>query len=249
MKILGVIPARYASSRFPAKALYQIAGKSMVQRVYEQACRAQSLYDVVVATDHELIYQHIEAIGGKVVMTAESHPSGTDRCYEALQKMGGDFDFVLNIQGDEPFIQPAQIDTLAEVLQDPAVEIATLMKKISDAAEIFDENEVKITFNTRHEALYFSRSPIPFIHKFGTHEWPFRFDFYKHVGLYAYRSDVLAQITALSPSPLEQSESLEQLRWLEHGFKIRLAITALDSFCIDVPADIEGVDISRFLKD
>ena len=249
MQILGIIPARYASTRFPAKALHMIEGKSMVQRVYEQATQASSLKEVVIATDHLAIYNHVKDFGGQVLMTSEQHPSGTDRCMEALQKIGKDtYDYVINIQGDEPFIQPAQIDTLAQVLANRSVEIATLMKKIHAPEDLSDLNKVKITFNTQYEALYFSRQAIPAVRQVVPEAWLQHADFYKHIGMYAYRKDILEKITALSPSRLEQLECLEQLRWLENGFKIKLAITELDSFCIDVPEDLTHIALKKFLN-
>ncbi|MCU0437514.1 MAG: 3-deoxy-manno-octulosonate cytidylyltransferase [Raineya sp.] len=246
--ILGVIPARYASTRFPAKALHEIKGKSMVQRVYEQAIQSNSLSKLVVATDHKKIYDHVIEFGGEAIMTSTKHPSGTDRCFEALQKIEGSFDYVLNIQGDEPFIQPEQIDTLAHVLLDrKGVELATLIKKIDDDETLFDPNEVKVVIDAEWEAVYFSRHPIPYLHQIPKEQWLQKFDFYKHIGMYAYRSDVLEKITQLDPSNLEQAEGLEQLRWLENSFNIRVAITDIESYCIDVPEDLEHPAIKEFI--
>lgn len=238
--ILGIIPARYASTRFPGKPLIDIRGKSMIQRVYEQTQKSCLLTEVVVATDDERIYKHVESFGGKAVYTKEDHPSGTDRCFEAFQKVEGDFEYVINIQGDEPFIDPSQVDLLCEVC-DGITELATLMIPVDSHEVLFDMGEVKITLNTNMEALYFSRMVIPFIKGQPQTEWHKHHNYYRHVGMYAYRADVLEQITQLKPSPLEVAESLEQLRWLENGFKVKCAITQFDSHCIDTPEDIEKV--------
>ncbi|QHT67762.1 3-deoxy-manno-octulosonate cytidylyltransferase [Rhodocytophaga rosea] len=238
MNILGIIPARYASSRFPAKALAQIHGKTMVQRVYEQALQANSLQEVIIATDHRMIHDHVLDFGGKVIMTSDQHPSGTDRCYEALQKTGKSFDYVINIQGDEPFIQPEQINILASVLEDSSIELATLVKKIEDTETLFDSNKPKVILNIRQEAIYFSRQTIPFIRGIDAWEWLEKSTFYKHIGMYAYRTDVLAQLTKLPVSFLEKAEALEQLRWIENGFSIKVAITPYDTSGIDTPEDL-----------
>jgi 3-deoxy-manno-octulosonate cytidylyltransferase (CMP-KDO synthetase) len=238
--ILGVIPARYASTRFPGKPLVDILGKSMLQRVYEQAKKSHKLNDVIVATDDERILKHVESFGGNVYMTMPSHPSGTDRCFEAMRKTGKDYKYVINIQGDEPFIDPSQIDLLA-ALCNGNTELATLMIPVDSHEVLFDSGEVKITFNKDMEALYFSREVIPHIKGVDRKEWHKNYQYYRHVGMYAYRSDVLKKITTLVPSPLENAESLEQLRWLENGFKIKLAITSHDSHCVDTPGDVDKV--------
>ena len=238
--ILGVIPARYASTRFPGKPLADIQGKSMLQRVYEQAKKAHKLSDVIVATDDERIFKHVESFGGNPYMTAPSHPSGTDRCFEAMRKTGKDYKYVINIQGDEPFIDPSQINLLAG-LCNGTTELATLMIPVDSHDVLFDAGEVKITFNKDFEALYFSREVIPHIKGVDKKLWHKNYQYYRHVGMYAYRSDVLKKITTLVPSPLEKAESLEQLRWLENGFKIKLAITNFDSHCIDTPEDVDKV--------
>lgn len=241
MNILGIIPARYASTRFPAKALALIAGKTMVQRVFEQASKATTLQRVVVATDHPEIYDHVSSFGGNVVMTSPHHPSGTDRCYEALQEIGGSFDYVINIQGDEPFIHPEQIDTLASVLSDSSIQLATLVKKIEDIESLLDPNKVRVILNSRSEAIYFSRQAIPFIRGIEPDNWLEHHAFYKHIGMYAYRADILKEITHLPTSNLEKAESLEQLRWIENGYRIKVAITELESTGIDTPEDLEKV--------
>jgi 3-deoxy-manno-octulosonate cytidylyltransferase (CMP-KDO synthetase) len=238
--ILGVIPARYASSRFPGKPLIDIQGKSMIQRVYEQAKKSHKLKEVIVATDDERILTHVKSFGGNAIMTAVNHPSGTDRCYETLQKSGKDFKYVINIQGDEPFIDPSQIDLLAKLCDDKT-ELATLMIPVDSHDVLFDTGEVKITMNNQKEALYFSREVIPHIKGVDKKLWHKHFQYYRHVGMYAYRADVLKKITTLVPSELEKAESLEQLRWLENGYKIKLAVTDFDSHCIDTPEDVEKV--------
>jgi 3-deoxy-manno-octulosonate cytidylyltransferase (CMP-KDO synthetase) len=237
-KIIGIIPARYASTRFPAKALAMIQGKTMVQRVYEQALQASALSQVIVATDHHLIYDHLQSFGGQVVMTSTDHPSGTDRCYEALQKTGLSCDYVINIQGDEPFIQPQQINILAACLTEGQTQIATLVKKIADSDTLFDPNKPKVVLNTNSEAIYFSRQALPYIRGTEASQWLEKYPFYKHIGMYAYRTDILAQLTGLPVSGLEKAEALEQLRWLEHGYRIKVAITPYDSMGIDTPEDL-----------
>ncbi len=245
-KIIGIIPARYASTRFPAKPLADIAGKSMIQRVYEQCKKAKSLSEVVVATDHELIFKAVEKFGGKAVMTAENHPSGTDRCYEAFQQSRRSFDYAINIQGDEPFIEPEQIDLLADLLQSNQTQIATLANKITQSEELFDSNAVKVVRNGEDEGIYFSRSPIPFLRGVEKNEWASKHDYFRHLGIYAFRSDVLAQITKLPVGKLEQAESLEQLRWLENGYSIKVGITPHKSVGIDSPEDLKKVLKERF---
>lgn len=240
MKILGLIPARYASTRLPAKALKDLAGKTMIQRVYEQAAQAKCLSRLVVATDDKRIFDHVRSFGGNVSMTREDHASGTDRCYEALTLEEEKFEYVINIQGDEPFIKPGQINLLGSRLNG-SVEIATLGKAISNVEELESEGEVKITMNVNMEALYFSRSIIPHVvsNTKDKNEWLKKFRFFKHVGMYAYRADVLAKITKLPVSSLEIVEKLEQLRWLENAFKVSIVETDEDTFCIDTQQDYE----------
>jgi len=242
MKILGIIPARYNSSRFHAKALADINGKSMIQRVYEQASKAQLLAKVVVATDHQLIFDHVKAFGGEVVMTSESHQSGTDRCFEAYESLNETFDYLINIQGDEPFIQPDQIDVLAQILtQYPNVQLATLIKKITQTEHIFDINKVKVVFDNEHKAIYFSRQAIPFQRGVEPNLWLNNHDYFKHLGIYAYRTDILAKITKLAPSSYEQMEALEQLRWIQNGFLIHVQETEYESYGVDTPQDLEEI--------
>jgi 3-deoxy-manno-octulosonate cytidylyltransferase (CMP-KDO synthetase) len=241
MNILGIIPARYASTRFPAKPLALIDGISMIQRVYQQALKSHALNRVIVATDHDAIFTHVNSFGGNVMMTAETHISGTDRCCEVLNAQSEIFDFVINIQGDEPFIAPEQINLLATTLT-PQTELATLIKKIEQAETLANPNIVKVVIDSRMHALYFSRSPIPYIRHASSH-WHQHHTFYKHIGMYAYRTDILRKITLLEPSGLEKAESLEQLRWLENGYKIVTAITGFETMGIDTPEDLREAEV------
>ena len=240
MTIIGIIPARYASTRFPGKPLIQINGKSMIQRVYEQAAKSKLMTKIIIATDDDRIAEHAKSFGAEVVITKAEHPSGTDRCFEAYQLNGQNFDYVLNIQGDEPFLDTEKIDSLAQGCAED-VEIATQMIKCTDHDVLFDKGEVKIILNSNKEALYFSRNVIPFIKGKDEKEWHKHFDYYRHVGMYAYRTDILEKITQLKPSALELAESLEQLRWVEHGYKIKCIETSFESHCVDTPEDIEKV--------
>ena len=239
--IVGIIPARFASTRFPGKPLIDIQGKTMLQRVYEQAIKSKFLDKVVVATDDQRIFDHVKSFGGEVVMTEAHHPSGTDRCWDALQQLDGDFQYLINIQGDEPFIEPEQIDELANELKDSKTELATQMIAVDNPEMLFDKGEVKIVLNTNNEALYFSRMVIPFIKGVDEKDWHQHHTYYRHVGMYAYRKDVLQKITKLPVSSLEKAESLEQLRWIENGFKIKCVTTKYESHCIDTPEDVVKV--------
>lgn len=240
LRMLGIIPARYASSRLPAKPLADIAGKSMVQRVVEQAVQCRKLTKVVVATDDARVADHVHAFGGIAIMTSLAHHSGTDRCWEALEKLGlDDFDGVVNIQGDEPFIAPQQIGQACEALAQEGTSIATLAQVVERDEDLDDPGEVLITVDRNMNALYFSRAAIPFLRNPGQGPRHAQFRFLKHVGLYAYRTAALGQIVQLRPSTLEIAESLEQLRWLENGIKVKVAITEHPSFCVDTPADLE----------
>ena len=238
MKTLGIIPARYASTRFPGKPLVDLDGKSMIQRVYEQAQKS-NLDAVVVATDDERILDHVTGFGGKAVMTGEHHQSGTDRCYEAYTLMGQEFDVVVNIQGDEPFIQPEQIEKVLSCFEQEAAQIATLIKRVKNQEELFNPNSPKVVIGAQHQALYFSRHPIPYLRGVEQDQWMEKHAYYKHIGIYGYRSAVLAELTKLAPSALEKAESLEQLRWLEHGYRIVTAITEFETIGIDTPEDVE----------
>jgi 3-deoxy-manno-octulosonate cytidylyltransferase (CMP-KDO synthetase) len=240
-KILGIIPARYASTRFPGKPLALIHGQSMLSRVIAQAKKAKSLSGVIVATDDQRIYDHAVKSGAKAIMTSAQHSSGTDRCQEAYQLNGEEYDYILNIQGDEPFLDPNQIDELCEAC-DGKAEIATQMIHCHSQQVLFDKGEVKIVLNSKSEALYFSRSPIPFLNNFPEREWHLHHRYFRHVGMYAYRRDVLKVISGLAPSPLEKAESLEQLRWLENGHSIRCVETSYDSHCVDRPEDISRLE-------
>ena len=239
--ILGIIPARYASTRFPGKPLVNIGGKTMIQRVYEQASKA--LKNVYVATDDTRIFDAVNQFGGKAVMTSIDHQSGTDRCNEALtiieKEEGKSYDVVINIQGDEPFINPDLLDTLAGCFKSSVTEIATLVKPLEEAVDLWDPNKPKVIFNPAYEALYFSRSPIPYLRLYPKEEWLQHHPFYLHIGLYAYRSDVLREITNISPSRLELAESLEQLRWLENGYNITVRSVSYNSIGIDTPEDLD----------
>jgi len=239
-EFLGIIPARYASTRFPGKPLADINGKPMILRVLERAEKA--LDDIIVATDDQRIFDSVSKAGGKAIITSANHQSGTDRCYEALlihqDETHKKYDIVINIQGDEPFIQPEQIEMLMQCFKDPTIDIATLVKVIEDKSLIFDTNKPKVVLNRKREALYFSRSPIPFIRGVENDNWFDRHIFYQHIGMYAYRAKALAEITSLETGILEKAESLEQLRWLENGFKIKVALTEHESFGIDTPEDL-----------
>lgn len=241
MEILGIIPARYGSTRFPGKPLVMIGDKSMIQRVYEQS--QKGIDEVFVATDNEKIFDHVKAFGGNVVMTSSKHRSGTDRCREAMDSIisGTAYkpEVIVNIQGDEPFIDLEQIKTLISCFNDPETDIATLVKKAVKPEEIFDENKPKVVFDNNNFALYFSRSVIPFIRHLKKEEWKGMHDFYCHLGIYAYRKDILNKITRLEISDLERAESLEQLRWLQNGYRIKIAETFTESHGIDTPADLQ----------
>lgn len=243
MKIIGIIPARYASTRFPGKPLVMLGGMPIIQRVYKQV---EGLLDkVVVATDDDRIFDAVKAFGGEVVMTSTEHRSGTDRVMEAFTKMGEEFDVIVNIQGDEPFIQPDQIRLLCLCFDDESVDIATLVKPFCEEdglAALENPNSPKVVFDNRMHALYFSRSVIPYLRGVEKEEWLKQHTFYKHIGLYAYRAAALAKITAMPQSVLELSESLEQLRWLENGCTIKVGITQQETIGIDTPADLERAE-------
>lgn len=239
MKILGVIPARFDSSRFPGKPLIDLKGKSMIQRVYEGAKRSNLLSDVIVATDDQRIVDEVLSFGGKVEMTKKTHPSGTDRCGEVLSRHP-DFDVVLNIQGDEPLVAAEQIDTILVAFQDNSVQIATLGIKDVSPEDFQNPNRIKLVTKANGDALYFSRSPIPNTNN-AHPEQIANFPFMRHIGLYAYRAQTLTELVSLPKSQLEQIESLEQLRWLYHGFSIRVMETKIETPNIDVPADVEKV--------
>ncbi|MBW3127429.1 3-deoxy-manno-octulosonate cytidylyltransferase [Hymenobacter profundi] len=237
MHAIGIIPARYASTRLPGKPLIDLGGQSMIQRVVNQARQAH-LSRVVVATDDARIHQHVLDFGGEAVLTASDHPSGTDRVYEAYQLLGETADCVVNIQGDEPFIHPAQINLLLDLFADAETQIGTLVKHVVSEEELRSPHLPKVVLNTRGEALYFSRHPLPYQRQHNPADWLAYHHYLRHIGLYAYRPAVLAELTRLPPSPLEIAESLEQLRWLEHGYRIRTAETELATLGIDTPEDV-----------
>lgn len=248
MKFIAIIPARYASTRFPGKPLALLGGKPVIQRVYEQV--AGVLDDAVVATDDRRIYDAVLAFGGKAEMTSTEHRSGTDRCWEAYCKQGGAYDVVVNVQGDEPFIRPAQLEALKRCFDDPETQIATLVKPFAekDGLEALENpNSPKVVLDGRSRALYFSRSVIPYLRGVDRAEWLRRHTYYKHIGIYAFRTEVLREVTALPQSPLELAESLEQLRWLENGYCIGVGVTNFDTVGIDTPEDLERAE--RFLKE
>ena len=245
MNILSLIPARFASTRFPGKPLAEISGKPMIQWVFE---RASTVFDhVYVATDDDRIAGAVKSFGGKVVLTSSSHQSGTDRCAEALIKVeketGTKFDVVINIQGDEPFIQPEQLKKVASCFEDKNVQIATLVKPFSENEDISNPNSPKVIIGINGDAIYFSRSIVPFIRGKEKNDWHNYHTYYKHIGLYAYRSEVLLQITKLPQSKLELAESLEQLRWIENGYKIRVEKTDMETLAVDTPEDLEKVKV------
>jgi 3-deoxy-manno-octulosonate cytidylyltransferase (CMP-KDO synthetase) len=241
-KILGIIPARYASTRFPGKPLTLIKGKTMIQRVYEQALQCKRLTELVVATDDERIMTAIAGFGGKVVMTSANHNSGTERCKEVIDIIGKEkFEIIINIQGDEPFINPEQIEQVIECFKDKNTGIATLAKIMDDEDEINNPSVVKLVRNNTGGALYFSRFPIPYLRETGGKPDSKAFDYLKHIGIYGYRVKTLEAITNLPPSKLETAESLEQLRWLENGFPIHVALTDYNSFAIDTVEDLKRI--------
>lgn len=246
MKFIAIIPARYASTRFPAKPLALLGGRPIIERVYKQVAKAVD--DVVVATDDERILAAVESFGGRAVMTSVSHRSGTDRCYEALCKVGGGFDAVINVQGDEPFIQPSQIEAVKRCFDNPSTDIATLVKPFAaedGLAALENPNSPKVVIDANSHAIYFSRSVIPYLRGVEREKWLDSHTFYKHIGMYAFRADVLRQVTSLPQSPLELAESLEQLRWLENGYKIGVGISDVETVGIDTPEDLARAE--RFL--
>ncbi len=242
MKVLAVIPSRYASTRFPGKPLVQIGGKSMIQRVYNQVEKATRIDKVVVATDDGRIYDRVQDFGGNVMMTAEQHQNGTERCAEVIEKLYNEFDVVLNIQGDEPFILPEQVDLLAKCFEDEATDIATLIKQTDNTEALFSPNTAKVVYNEDFKALYFSRQPIPHLRGVPHDEWATRRIHYLHVGVYGYRKEVLREIVKLPLSTLESLEMLEQLRWLENGYTISVSLTDFHSVAVDVPEDLHKAE-------
>lgn len=241
MKVVGIIPARYASTRFPGKPLALIKGKPMIQRVYEQALKAK-LDAVVVATDDARIADAVMDFGGQYVMTSPNHRSGTDRCREALDLLENQYDAVINIQGDEPFIDPRQIGMMRDLISRDDTVLASLAKRVEDEDELFSPNTVKVVMDKEGNALYFSRNPVPFMRNVDREDWLGKGVFYKHIGIYAYKAETLRQIAEMQPSTLEMAESLEQLRWLENGLHIRMGITQEENVSIDEPSDIDKAE-------
>ena len=244
MKFIGIIPARYASTRFPGKPLAVLGGKPVIQRVYEQVVGV--LGEAYVATDDERIFKAVESFGGKAVMTRTDHQSGTDRIEEAVNKLQTDADVIINVQGDEPFIQKSQLETVKHLFDDPNVQIGTLGKPFEGMEAVDNANSPKIVCDVNGYAMYFSRSVIPYIRNKEHGDWLQHFPFLKHIGLYAYRREVLAEITKLPQSSLELAESLEQLRWLQNGYRIKVGVTDIETVGIDTPEDLQRAE--EFLK-
>lgn len=240
MKTIGIIPARYDSTRFPGKPLVDIAGQSMIQRVYNQAKHTSSLSEVIVATDDQRIYDHIKNFGGNVVMTKREHQSGTDRCAEVIENIQG-FDIVINIQGDEPFIDPQQIDLLSSCFAQPDTQIATLVRKVEDIDELFNENKPKVVLRKDGQAIYFSRQAIPFLRGTKKEDWLKSRPYYNHIGIYGYRVNILTELANLPYSDLEAMEGLEQLRWLDNGYNIHTAVSNHTNDAIDTPEDLQHI--------
>ncbi len=242
MRTIGIIPARFASTRFPGKPLVEVLGRSMIQRVYEQALSAKVFDKIVVATDDERILLAVNAFGGEAVMTSTDHPSGTDRCKDALLQQKENYDIVVNIQGDEPFVSTDQIRLILSCFDQDSTDIATLIKPITNLAELEDPNRPKVIVDIEGFAIYFSRQAIPFVRAGSKKTWLDQTSFFKHIGMYAYRRDTLLQITEMKQTPLELSEGLEQLRWIENGLKIKTAVTEEESYCIDTPEDLKKIE-------
>lgn len=243
LRFIAIIPARYASTRFPAKPLALLGGKPVIQRVYEQVTGVIS--SAVVATDDERIAEVVKSFGGQVVMTSPNHKSGTDRCWEAYQKLGEEYDVVINVQGDEPFIAHSQLRAIMECFEDENTDIATLVKPFVESdglAALENPNSPKVVLDSESRAIYFSRSVIPYLRGVEPEQWLSSHTFYKHIGMYAFRSDVLGKITSLPQSTLELAESLEQLRWLENGYKIGVGISDVETVGIDTPEDLQRAE-------
>ena len=241
MKVLGIIPARYGSTRFPGKPLAMIGSKTMIHRTYERALRA-SLDGVVVATDDQRIFDEVRGFGGRVVMTRTDHQTGTERCREAIDMIWGTYDAVVNIQGDEPFIDPLEINQVVELIRRDDTCLATLAKRITDPSRVDNPNTVKVVFDHEGNALYFSRHPLPYVRGAEREQWFEKAEFYQHIGIYAYKADTLRAIAAMPMGRLEQAENLEQLRWLENGLRIRVGLTeAKEGIAIDTPDDLLNI--------
>lgn len=239
MKVLGIIPARFGSTRFPGKPLVDIAGKTMIQRVYERSTQS-SLDKIIVATDDQNIYDHVRSFGGEVIMTSDDHLTGTDRCLEAYSLLDEEYDVVINIQGDEPVINPTQLDLVAFCFNDDSCDIATLAVKVKKEDILFDDSKIKVVLDADKKALYFSRFPIPYQQK-PEDQWLDHHTYYKHVGIYGFKTSVLKHIGKLQATSLEKAESLEQLRWMQNGYSIQVQVTEFDSISVDIPKDIDRV--------
>lgn len=252
MNVLGIIPARYASTRFPGKPLVNINGKSMIQRVYERS--SQVIEDLIVATDNDIIADKVKEFDGQVILTSEKHNSGTERCAEAMIKYqelsGKDFDVIINIQGDEPFIHKEHLTKIINCFENRDTQIATLAKHITDNSDIFNPDKPKVLINNDKFAIYFSRSPIPYIRDHKKEDWHLHHKFYKHIGIYAYKKETLKKITKLEKADLEIAESLEQNRWIQNGYKIYVGLTEKESISIDTQNDLDYVkkNISEFME-
>ncbi len=247
MKVIGIIPARYDSTRFPGKPLVDIAGMTMIQRVYNQVKHAASLSEVVVATDDQRIFDHVKSFAGNVVMTKKEPQSGTDRCAEVINNISG-FDIAINIQGDEPFIDPQQIDLLVSCFQRPEVEIATLVRPIQELSDLENVNKPKVVLNQKSEALYFSRQAIPYMRGADIKEWLSKETYYNHIGIYGFKVETLKELARLPISKLETTESLEQLRWLDNGYRIQTAVSTHINDAIDSPEDLQDILKKYFSK-
>lgn len=240
MKILGVIPSRFGSSRFPGKPLIDLAGKSMIQRVYEGAVKCNAFTKLVVATDDERIYTHVQEFGGEAIMTSSEHQSGTERCGEVITQFP-DFDVVVNIQGDEPLVEVEQLNQLISAFENPNTQIATLGIAIQNQQELFNPNRIKVVVNAFGQAIYFSRNPIPFGAQMLQEFWMKNYPYLRHIGLYAYRKETLSALVGLAPTALEKQESLEQLRWMFYGFPIHVVMTEIETPNIDSPEDVAQI--------
>ena len=245
MNILAIIPARYASTRFPGKPLALIAGKPMIEWVWEGVKQIDCISNAVVATDDERIAETVRGFGGEVMMTSDSHRSGTDRCGEVLGRWKGETpDVVINIQGDEPNVNAEQIEAVAQCFDDPAVQIATLRKAILREEDLFSPNVVKVVTDLQGNALLFSRHPLPYVRGKEQSQWMSEQQYFKHIGIYAFRKEVLETVVQLPQSQLEKSESLEQLRWIENGYRIRVAETPVENIGVDTPEDLARLNES-----
>lgn len=240
MRFICIIPARYASKRFPGKVLASLGGASVIRRVYE---RASSVFeDTVVATDDERVFEHVLSFGGRALMTRPDHKCGTDRCFEAYTKLSTEYDVLINLQGDEPFVERCQLESLADCFKDPTVQIASIAHPLQGKhalQDLKDNNVIKVLMDNSMNAIYFSRHPVPFIRDASFDEWANVHTFYKHIGIYGFRPDVLKTVISLPESSLEKAERLEQLRWIQNGYAIRMVLSPTDTIGIDTPADLE----------